>query len=40
MIKVLKFTCSIVKHIILFPIYCSMPDKYDGITYEEWLRGK
>ena len=35
--KVLNFIWNILKHVILFPLYCSMPDKYSGVTYEEWL---
>ncbi len=38
--KFLKTILSIMKHIILFPLYCSMPDKYSGVTYDEWLHGK
>jgi len=25
------------KHILLLPLYCSMPDKYSGVSYSEWL---
>jgi len=35
--KILKFILNILKHVILFPLYCSLPDKYSGVTYEEWL---
>ena len=34
----LKIIKAIFKFVFLFPIYCSMPDKYDGITFEEWLK--
>ena len=37
---VVKFIFNIVKHVILLPLYCSMSDKYNGTTYEEWLDGK
>ena len=37
--KVSCFILNILKHIILLPLYCSMPDKYSGVTYEEWLNG-
>ena len=35
--RVLKFIWNIVKHVFLLPMYCSMPDKYSGKTYSEWL---
>ena len=35
--KVLKFIWNLVNHILLLPLYCSMPDKYNGVTYSEWL---
>ena len=38
--KVLLFSWNILKHIILFPLYCSLPDKYNGVSYEEWLGEK
>lgn len=38
--KVLLFLLNILKHIILFPLYCSMPNKYSGESYEEWLGEK
>ena len=37
LLKVLKLLWNILKHIFLLPLYCSMPDKYSGITYTEWL---
>lgn len=36
--KIVKFLLNIVKHIFLFTMYCSMPDKYSGVTYSEWLQ--
>ena len=33
----LLFLWNMLKHIILFPLYCSFPDKYSGVSYEEWL---
>lgn len=33
--KVIK---SVLKFIILFPIYCMMPDKYSGVDYDEWSK--
>ena len=38
--KFLKFVWNTVKHIFLFQLYCSMANKYNGVAYEEWLRGK
>ena len=35
--KILKFIWEIVKHIFLFPLYCSLPNKYNGTMYDEWL---
>ena len=35
--KIFKFLFNILKHIFLLPFYCSFPDKYSGITYNEWL---
>lgn len=42
MIKnILKFILNVLKHILLFFLYCSSPNKYSGETYEEWLnKGK
>ena len=38
-IKVLfKIISTIFKYVIMFPIYCSMPDKYSGKTFDEWLK--
>ena len=37
LIKILKFILNIIKHIFMLPLYCSMPHKYSGTTYEEWL---
>ena len=37
--KIIKFIWNIIKHIFLLPLYCSMPDKYNGVTYSEWLNG-
>ena len=34
----LKIVKSTLKFIILFPIYCMMPDKYNGVDYEEWSK--
>ena len=34
---IIKFIWNIVKHVFLLPLYCSLPDKYGGITYTEWL---
>ena len=34
---ILKWLWKILKHILLLPQYCSMPDKYNGVTYNEWL---
>ena len=34
---VIKFVLNILKHVLLLPFYCSMPDKYSGVTYNEWL---
>lgn len=36
----LLFILNIIKHIILLPLYCSMPDKYSGVSYNEWLSGQ
>ena len=38
--KVLLFMWNILKQVILFPFYCSLPDKYSGVSYEEWLGEK
>lgn len=38
--KVIKFILKIIKHIFMFSLYCSLPHKYDGISYEEWLEKK
>ena len=38
--KALLFIWNILKHIILLPFYCSLPNKYSGISYEEWLGDK
>ena len=35
--KIVKFLWNVLKHIILLPLYCSMPDKYNGVMYDEWL---
>lgn len=35
--KIIKFLWRILRHVILFPMYCSMPDKYSGVTYQDWL---
>ena len=35
--KFLLSLWKIVRHVFLFPMYCSMPDKYSGVTYKEWL---
>ena len=35
---VIKFILNIVKHVFLLPFYCSMPDKYSGKSYDEWLK--
>mgnify|MGYP007101838095 CR=1 FL=1 len=37
LIKILKFIWEILKHILLLPMYCYLPDKYSGTTYDEWL---
>ena len=37
-LKSLKFFWNIVKHVFLLPYYCSMPDKYDGKSYVDWLK--
>jgi len=36
--KTIKFLWKIIKLILLLPLYCSMPDKYRGVTYDEWLK--
>ena len=36
-IKIIKFIWKIVKHIFLLPLYCSLPNKYDGTMYDEWI---
>ena len=36
---IIKFIWNIVKHIFLLPFYCSLPDKYNGLTYNDWLDG-
>ena len=36
-ITILKFIWKILRHIFLLPMYCSFPDKYNGVTYDEWL---
>ena len=38
--KFLLFILNILKHIFLFTFYCSLPNKYSGETYEEWLGEK
>ena len=38
--KVLLFLWNILKHVILLPFYCSLPHKYNGVSYEEWLGEK
>ena len=35
--KIINFILNMFKHIFLLFLYCSMPDKYSGITYNEWL---
>ena len=35
--KFFKFLLNILKHVLLLPLYCSMPDKYSGTMYNEWL---
>lgn len=35
--RFLKILWNILKHIFLLPLYCSMPDKYNGTMYNEWL---
>ena len=37
--KILIFIWKIFKHVFLLPLYCSLPDKYNGITYNELLNG-
>ncbi|MBO6086873.1 hypothetical protein J6P92_00825 [bacterium] len=37
-INTLKIIKSILKFIIMFPIYCMMPDKYNGVDYDEWSK--
>ena len=32
---IFKFLWNILKHILLLPTYCSLPDKYNGTTYGE-----
>lgn len=39
-LKIIKFIFNIIKYIFLFSLYCSMPDKYNGTSYEDWLRDK
>lgn len=39
-ICILKFLWNILKHVFLLPFYCSMPDKYSGVTYDEWLKNE
>ena len=34
---IIKFILNITKHVFLFSLYCYMPDKYSGVTYDEWL---
>ena len=34
--KFLLFVLKILKHLLLLPFYCMMPDKYNGVDYEEW----
>lgn len=36
-ITVFKLMWNIFKHVLLLPMYCSMPDKYSGTTYDDWL---
>ena len=40
--KILKFLTKIIfetiKFIIMFPIYCMMPDKYNGVEYDDWSK--
>ena len=36
--SIFRIIKSILKFIILFPIYCMMPDKYNGVDYDEWLK--
>ena len=36
--KIFHIIKTIIKLIIFFPIYCSLPHKYDGTSYEEWLK--
>jgi len=36
--KILKLIWNIAKHFFLLPMYCSLPDKYNGTTYEEWIQ--
>ena len=33
-----SFIFKLLKYTILFTIYCRMPDKYDGKSYEDWLK--
>ena len=40
LLSVLKFLWNIIKHMFLLSFYCSMPDKYSGVTYDEWLNDK
>ena len=35
--RIIKFIWNIAKHVFLLPFYCSLPDKYSGVTYTEWL---
>ena len=34
----IKILIETIKFIIMLPIYCMMPDKYNGIDYDDWLK--
>ncbi len=37
-IKIIKNILSIIKYILLVGFYCMSPDKYDGITFDDWIK--
>lgn len=38
--KFFKWLWHVIKWLLLMPIYCSMPDKYNGVMPDEWIDGK
>lgn len=35
--KMLKLILNLIKKLLLLTLYCMLPNKYEGESFEEWL---